>query len=452
MFKRRVYERLKHWKASDRRKPLIIRGARQVGKSTLVREFSSEYDHFIELNLERKEDAELFNIGNVTNIMEAILLRENLPGETKNLLLFIDEIQESPEAVQLLRYFHEDLPELHVICAGSLLEHAIGDIPSFPVGRVQQIVLHPFDFEEFLQAKGATLALELLNEIPFKATAHTVLLNLFHEYAIIGGMPEVIKTYINSGSVASTQEVYSEIWDTYKDDIEKYGKNNTEKKVLRHVIETAAHEKDRISFSGFGHSSYKNREVGEAFRSLDKTRLIQLVYPIINTTPPGEVDFTRKPRLQFLDTGLLNHVLGIQSQMMGLTDMNDFYRGRIVQHMVYQQLQAQSHSIDRRIHFWVREKSNSNAEVDLVYPHKQYLVPIEVKSGAKGRLRSLHQFLEKTNHPFAIRVLANKMLLEKNVKTPSGQSYTLLNLPYYLSTRIPQYIEWLSGKGESAVN
>jgi len=215
--------------------------------------------------------------------------------------------------------------------------------------------------------------------------------------------------------------------------------------VLRHVVETAAHEKDRISFSGFGNSNYKNREVGEALRSLDKARIIQLVYPTINLQPPQEIDFTRKPRLQFLDTGLLNYTLGAQSQLIGLSDMNDLYRGKIIQHIVYQQLQAQSNSVDYKLHFWVREKSNSNAEVDLVYQYNQLLIPIEVKSGPQGRLRSLHQFIERTNHHFAVRVLANKLSVER-AKTPTGKEYVLLNLPYYLSTRIPQYIEWFVKK------
>ena len=442
VFQRNLYKKLQEWRDSNRRKPLVISGARQVGKSTLVREFSKEYEHYIELNLERKKDLQLFELDNVKEIVEVVLLRQNIPIQNNSLLLFIDEIQESPKAIQFLRFFYEDLPELNVICAGSLLELVIKNIPSFPVGRIQQMVLHPFDFEEFLMAKGNNQVIKLFDNIPIKDSPHEVILKLFHEYLIIGGMPEVVKTYIETGSFATIHEVYEEIWDTYKDDIEKYGRNATDKKVLRHIIETAAHEKDRITFSRFGNSNYKNREVGEALRSLDKSRLIQLVYPTINVSPPQEIDFTRKPRLQFLDTGLLNYGLGIQSQMIGLKDMNDFYRGRIIQHMVYQQLQAQSYAVDNKLHFWVREKSNSNAEVDLIYQYNQYLIPIEVKSGSSGRLRSLHQFIEQTSHQFAIRLLANKLSIEK-IKTPQGKDYILLNLPYYLGTRIPQYASWL---------
>jgi predicted AAA+ superfamily ATPase len=443
IYQRKIYNKLQEWKISSRRKPLVLRGARQVGKSTLIREFSKEYECYIEMNLERKEDVQLFEIDNVKDIIEAALLRENISPSGKSLLLFIDEIQESPKAIQLLRFFYEDFPDLHVICAGSLLEHALKEISSFPVGRIQQLVLHPFDFEEFLMAKGNHQILKLFDDSPIKELAHDVIIKLFHEYVIVGGMPEVVKTYIESNTFTSIQEVYEEIWETYKDDVEKYGRNNTEKKILRHVIDTAAHEKDRITFSRFGNSNYKYREVGEALRSLDKSRLLQLVYPTINLEPPLEIDFTRKPRLQFLDTGLLNYALGVQSQMIGLTDMNDFYRGKIIQHVVYQQLQAQSNSVHNSLHFWVREKSNSNSEVDLIYQHQQFLIPIEVKSGAQGRLRSLHQFIERSNHHFAIRVLSNRLSVER-VKTPAGKAYILLNLPYYLSTRIPQYARWMT--------
>ncbi|TSA34889.1 MAG: DUF4143 domain-containing protein [Porphyromonadaceae bacterium] len=442
IFKRKIYQQLLDWKNSNRRKPIVLRGARQVGKSTIIREFGKEYNSFIELNLEKKQDLNLFEFNDVKTIIEATLARENVSINSDSLLLFIDEIQESPKAIELLRFFYEDFPNLHVICAGSLLEHVVKDITSFPVGRIQQLVLHPFDFEEFLWAKGKENIVELFEEVPIKEHFHEIIQNLFHEYVIIGGMPEVIKTYVETNTYSELGAVYQEIWQTYKDDVEKYGRNNTEKRVLRHIMETAAHEKDRITMAGFGNSNYKSREVGEALRSLDKSRLIQLVYPTISILPPQEIDFTRKPRLQFLDTGLLNNVLGIQSQLIGLNDLSDFYRGRIMQHIVFQQLQSQFTSLGSNLHFWVREKANSSSEVDLIYPHEQYLIPVEVKSGAHGRLRSLHQFMDRTNHHYAIRLLSNKLSVEK-VITPEGKPYTLLNLPHYLATRIPQYVKWL---------
>ena len=413
-----------------------------MGKSTLVREFSREYNAFIELNLERRDDRQLFEIDNLKLILEAMFLREKLTIKDESVLLFIDEIQESPKAIRLLRFFYEDYPDLHVICAGSLLEHVLKDISSFPVGRIQQLVLHPFDFEEFLEARGNDQIIRLLEEVPVREFPHHIILELFHQYTIIGGMPEVVKTYLETNTFTTLRDVYHEIWQTYKDDVEKYGQSEVEKKVLRHIMDTAAHEKDRITMSGFGNSNYKSREVGEALRSLDKARLIQLVYPTTSTQLPQEVDFRRKPRLQFLDTGILNYEMGIQSELIGLNDLSKFHRGRIVQHVVYQQIQSQNFTVGHRTHFWVREKANSSAEVDLIYPHKQFLIPVEIKSGPQGRLRSLHQYMERTNHHFAIRFLSNTLSVE-NVTTPSGQPYILLNLPFYLSTRISQYVDWL---------
>ncbi len=450
IFRRKIYQQLLDWKNSGRRKPLVLRGARQVGKSTVVREFAREYNAFIELNLERKQDLNLFELDDVKTILESILVRENISINEESLLLFIDEIQESPKAIKHLRFFYEDFPNLHVICAGSLLEHVVKDISSFPVGRIQQLVLHPFDFEEFLWARGKENIVGLLEEVPIREHYHEIIQSFFHEYAVIGGMPEVIKTFVETNTYSELGAVYQEIWQTYKDDVEKYGRNNTEKKVLRHIMETAAHEKDRITMAGFGNSNYKSREVGEALLSLDKSRLIQLVYPTISTQPPQDIDFTRKPRLQFLDTGLLNNVLGIQAQMIGLNDLSGFYRGRIMQHVVFQQLQSQFTSLGSNLHFWVREKVNSSSEVDLIYPHEQYLIPVEVKSGAQGRLRSLHQYMDRTNHSYAVRLLSNKLSIEK-VTTPEGKPYTLLNLPYYLATRIPQYVKWLVKKSEAFV-
>ena len=439
---RKLYGKLLDWKASERRKPLIIRGARQVGKSTLVRAFSKEYNYFIEINLERKEDLILFQLKSVKEVIEALLLRNDMALEHGSFLLFIDEIQESTEAIQMLRFFYEDYPELHLICAGSLLEFALEDIDSFPVGRVQQLVLHPFDFEEFLLAIGNKKAIEVLRNIPVENYACTILFKHFHQYVIIGGMPEIVANFTKKGTVGGLNEIYEEIWQSYRDDIEKYGSNRTQKNVLRHIIQTAAHEKDRITMGGFGHSNYRSREVGEALRALDKSRLIQLVYPVTSTEIPAEVDYSRKPRIQFIDTGLLNHALGIQAKLVGLEDFSDAYRGRIIQHAVYQQLQAQNSDPSHRLHFWVREKTNTSSEVDIIYQHVQYLIPVEVKSGPQGKLRSLHQFVERSDHGIALRLLANYFQKEE-VMTPGGKRFTLYNLPYFLGFRIPEYVDWI---------
>jgi len=254
-------------------------------------------------------------------------------------------------------------------------------------------------------------------------------------------MPEVVKRYGEEKNMINLGEIYASLWQSYRDDVEKYASNSTERMIIRHIIDTAPFEKDRISFAGFGNSIYRSREVGEALRSLDMARIIRIIYPSTSVEPPAIPNLSRKPRLQLVDTGLLNYSIGHQAEMIGLDDLNDFYRGKIIQHLVYQQLQAQNHSPLYKPVFWVREKANSNAEVDLLYQYKKYLIPIEIKSGGHGTLRSLHQFIEQSSHKFGVRLLANKFSVE-SVKTPKGIPYLLMNLPYYASSRIPQYVEW----------
>ena len=445
-FGRKAYRRLLNWKDNPARKPMIIRGARQVGKSTLVNQFAAEFRHFISLNMEKKAHQRFFeNLQDVRQIIEAVFLSTNTPKDSGPVLLFIDEIQESPRAIQMLRYFHEERSDIFVVAAGSLLEFALRDVVSFPVGRVEQMVLHPFDFEEFLMAIGHGAAVEALNQIPVAPHAHDTLLELFHTYAAIGGMPEIVKQYVTEQSMSNLQYTYESLWQGYKDDVVKYARNSTDRKVIQHVIYTAPHEKDRVVFEGFGQSNYRSREVGEALRSLDQARILQLIYPSNSTRPPIETDFRKRPRLQFLDTGLLNHAMQIQADMIGLEDMNALYKGRIVQHLVTQELMAQYDMPSYKPHFWVRENTNSQAEVDLLLGHQQYLIPVEVKSGESGTLRSLHQFMEACGHPFAIRLLANRFSVDQ-VQTAKGTPFLLMNLPYYLGTKIPEYTAYFTGE------
>ena len=439
--KRKSYHRLLGWKLSKDRKPLLLRGARQVGKTTLVRTFSKEFDNYIELNLERKKDVGLFLLDDVESILNAAYLLKGIKKDEKPTLLFIDEIQESPKAIQLLRYFHEDKPDLFVIAAGSLLEFALVEVPSFPVGRIEYLYLHPLNFQEYLGSINQKPALEVLNEIPIPEYAQNTLMDLFHTYTIIGGMPEIVKHHAGQNKMASLGKYYNRLWQAFKDDVEKYAKNDTEKRIIRHVINTAIYEKDRIKFEGFGKSKYKSREVGEALRALDLAKIFQLIYPSTSLAPPLVEDFKKRPRLQFLDTGMLNQILHLQGEMLPLKDLSDFYKGKIVQHLVCQELISIHEEVFYKPNFWVREEKDSQAEVDIVYQYGKYIIPIEVKSGKKGTLRSLHQFVERSNHPYAIRIYGGNYSVEES-KTPGGVPYLLMNLPYYLGTKILDYMDY----------
>ena len=443
-FKRYILHYLQEWKSHKNRKPLVLRGARQVGKTTLVEQFSKTYKHSILINLEKPEHRRYFeDFDDVNIIVESLFLSNNISsGETKNTLLFLDEIQESPKAIQLLRYFYEELPELHVIAAGSLLEFAMHRVKSFPVGRIEYLYMYPLNFQEYLLALDHKTALEQLNHIPVKPFAHKILLDLFNRYAIIGGMPEVIKTYILNQNISDLPRMYESVWGTYKNDVEKYTTNETERKVIKHIISTAHLYLDqRIKFQNFGNSNYRSREVGEAMRNLDEAKIIQLIYPTTDVEPPIKPDIKKSPRFQFLDTGLVNHALDIQAQMLGMQDLSTAFKGAVIPHLITQEIISLNTISSKKPNFWVREKRQATSEVDLVISHKGKVIPIEIKSGSTGSLKSLHQFMERTSHPYAIRMYAGEFSIEKT-KTPGGTPYILMNLPYYLGTKIPEYIDY----------
>jgi len=440
-FVRTLYDDLLEWKNSPKHKPLVLRGARQVGKTTLIRQFSHEFDNYVELNLERADDLSVFDSENVTDIFNKAQLLKGVAAKNGTTLLFIDEIQESPKAIGLLRYFYEDRPNLHVVAAGSLLEFAMEHVGNMPVGRVLYRYLHPLNFPEYLMAIDNAMAREALTTIPLPAYTHSVLLSLFNQYCIIGGMPEIVADHLLSQNTATLQQGYRNLWATYVEDLEKYSQNATERKVMGHILSTAHGYLERIKFEGFGNSSYRSREVGEAFRSLEKAKLIRLLYPTTALVPPIVPDRRKRPRLQFLDTGLLNHTLEIQGEMIGLQDLSDVHRGHIIQHVVYQELISIENTTDYQPNFWVREEKDSNSEVDAVYRNGPLVIPIEVKSGKQGRLRSLHQFVERSPHPYAVRMYGGELSVEQHT-TPGGTTYLLLNLPYFLTTQLPAYLAW----------
>ena len=444
IFERNLGKNLETWKKSSGRKPLILRGARQVGKTTLIKKFAKSYPYSILLNLEKPTDAAYFmNYHEAKSIVESLFLSRNISiasiGET---LLFIDEIQEVPNAIQMLRYFYEEFPDLNVIAAGSLLEFAMKKVKSFPVGRVEFRYMHPLNFIEYLRAIGHQGALDQMNRIPCESFAHTFLLGLFNQYAIVGGMPEVISIFLEKQSMTDLPKVYDSIWSTYRNDVEKYAANETERKVIKHIMATAHMYMDqRIKFQNFGQSNYRSREVGEAMRNLDTAKIIQLIYPTTDVEIPVKSDLRKSPRLQFLDTGLVNNELGIQPEMLSFADLSSSYKGAIVPHLITQELISLSCTNDKKPNFWVREKKQSTSEVDLVFTYRDMVIPIEIKSGSEGTLKSLHQFVEHSSHPYSIRMYAGEFNVIET-KTPDGTPYLLMNIPYYLGTKLPEYVTY----------
>lgn len=442
MFHRKKLTYLRYWAKKETRKPLVLRGARQVGKTSLVLLFSNDFDRFVHLNLEKPEHKALFqNIENTKQAIEGILFQSQKAIERQHkTLIFIDEIQESKEAFELLRFFYEDYPQLHVIVAGSLLETVLHKNVSFPVGRVEYLKIQPLTFEEFLIAKGEKNALKAINTFPTPKFAHQKLSELFYEYSIIGGMPEVVKTFAQNQDFVSLKSVYTSLIEAYEDDIEKYEPNQKKREVLRFLIKRVfEYAGQRITLNGFAKSNYGSREIGEAMKTLEKAMLIQLNYPTTQFQAPLTRSYSKSPKLQVLDTGLSNFQLGIQSQLLLNHNLEKVNNGITIEHLVGQQLLGIDELGFEIPHFWVREKKTSQAEVDFLHQFNGEIIPIEVKSGATGKLRSLHLFMELANLNKAVRFFGNYIHKEK-VETPSGYTYTLLSLPHYLAEKVNHYL------------
>jgi predicted AAA+ superfamily ATPase len=424
---------------------LILRGARQVGKTTVVRQFSDEFRHFIYLNLELPADRKPFeSFSDFDNLLQSIFFLNNktLP-ERGSTLVFIDEIQEVPEAVQMLRYFFEQAPDIPVIAAGSMLESLFDPQVSFPVGRVEYMVIHPVSFPEFLNAIGEQTAYEQMKVFPVKNFAHEKLLSLFRTYCLIGGMPEIVSHYAANKDLSALRSIYESLLVSYIDDVEKYAQSKSQTEHIRLAIRASfAEAGKRIKFQHFGHSSYKSREMGEALRALEKALLIHLVYPQTNAVLPLLPDQGKSPRLHVLDTGMMNFYAGLQQDILGTEDLYEVYQGKVIEHIVGQELLAKQFSALHGLTFWVKEKTTSSAEVDYLYRYKEKLVPIEVKSGSSGKLKSLAIFMDMTNHNLAVRVFAGALSIIP-ITTPGGKKVKLLNLPYYLISEIDQYLIWL---------
>jgi uncharacterized protein len=445
MFYRRLLEELEFWRKSPTRKPLVIRGARQVGKTTLVHEFGKQFRQYIHINLEQSKDAQLFGqFEDVQQLLTRIFLEKRQQKQhIKDTLLFIDEIQESPKVVNLLRYFKEEVPELAVIAAGSMLETLLGKNLTFPVGRVEYRVLRPFSFEEYLIALGEDQLLEEFRKTPIEKYAEPVLFDAFKTYALLGGMPEIIQHYSKHRDITALGPIYDSLISSYLQDAEKYARNDQQLQIIRFAIHQAIFKAGhRTTFQQFGNANYSSKAIGEVLRALEKTHLLHILFPVTSTSLPLEPDYKKTPRIQFLDTGLINYFAGLQKDILGTKDLSSVYQGKLIEHLVGQELLSfQSLSL-KKLHFWVRQKKQSDAEVDFIYPYASKLIPVEVKSGATGHLKSLHVFLDQSSIYFGIRFYAGNFQLDKLV-THTGKPFYLLNLPYFLAARIESYIDWL---------
>lgn len=411
-----------------------------MGKTTLVKIFAEEFDVFINLNLEEKVNADLFAMDvSFEDLLAGIYAKAGIKMENQRTLIFIDEIQNVPDAVKVLRYFYEKRPDLYVIAAGSLLESLVGNHISFPVGRVEYMALHPCTFTEFLGALGENILVEQIEQLEVPQSVHSYVMDLFKKYMIVGGLPEAVANYAKRKDWVSLNEIFNSLLSGYKDDIEKYAQRPKEQDILRYILNYGwGLAGQRFQFSKFCSSSYKSAEMGNAFRTLEKTLLLELVYPLISTSFPILPDLKRSPKLLWLDTGLVNYVAGMQESLLFTSDTDELWNGHIAEQVVGQELLGASFAFGVKRMFWVRDARNSQAEVDFVYKYKSHLIPVEVKTGDNSKLRSLHQYMDESQEVIALR-LWNGPLTSDLICLPSGKQYTLYNMPFYYAGQLETF-------------
>ena len=444
LFMRNILKDLDNWKNSTNRKPLIIRGARQTGKTVAVEMFAKSFTNFLNLNLERDAEKKIFEQSKtVEEATRAIELYKGKNLAKENTLLFIDEIQNSQNAIKLLRFFHETRPDLFVVCAGSLLEAVMmREGFSFPVGRVEFLYLHPATFDEFLIASGRDkvfrdLSKTTLNESP-SATLHTLASKAFNEYALVGGMPSIVADFVEKKSFQSIANLKEDLLTAIKDDVTKYSRI-AESKYLRHVIDYAPyHIGERITYEKFGNSAYRSREMKHAFELLEYAMIVQRVYGSYATELPIHPNFMVAPKILYLDAGLVVHKLGLTHEMIFAEDLNALFKGKLSEQLIGQTFLAQNRHRQAKPCFWYRNKPASTAETDYSYPFRNKILPVEVKSGKSGSLKSLHQFMIASPADIAIRFYSGELSSDKI--TTDGKRFTLLSVPFYLQWRIDDFL------------
>ncbi|MDI6731849.1 MAG: AAA family ATPase [Candidatus Margulisbacteria bacterium] len=451
MFNRKVINYLKQWKNRKKHKPLILRGARQVGKTSAVEIFAKEnFAQLININLENPEHGALFREPlSLQDFNQIIQLKFNQKIEEGKTLLFIDEIQNSVPLMRLLRFFYEEQPNLHVIAAGSLLEVKLHKASfSFPVGRVEYTYLHPLDFFEYLEAKGERILLDILRNIQTGSSVpqaiHDQSIKLFNEYMLIGGMPEAVKTFIETQDILAVNRVYNSLFTSFLDDVYKYAPDS-KVKYLIHVIENAPlFAGQTITYEHFANSAYRSREMGEAFDTLEKTMLVNRIVGSKETALPLVPKKKKAPKIIFIDIGMVNYKMGIREQLFNIKDLSSLYQGRIAEQVVGQNLLSLVHDQLVPVSYWYRDIPGSTAEVDYIIAHKGMIMPIEVKSGSSGRLRSLVEFTKRTGMKIAVRVYGG-VFREEAIKS-GNVSFKLISIPFYLLPRITELVDSLQSK------
>lgn len=450
-------EYLEKWLHKKSRKPLVIRGARQVGKSTLVRNFVATQNlNIFEVNLERHlKLTPLFDSFDLTNILSEI---ENICGKQgvlgKDAVLFLDEIQAIPSAIAALRYFYEDYPDLRVIAAGSLLEFVLSKHSfSMPVGRIEYLFMSPMSFEEFLAAKKEVFLLNYIKtydlDDTFSVTVHDKIISLLKDYFVVGGMPEAVQSYVDESTFEETAFVHTAIIETYIDDFAKYSKGQMLQTLQRVFNYVGGCPGIKTKYSNID-PDIRSRELKLAVGLLEKAKVVFPVYHSSSSGIPLSVGKKSKTyKLFFLDIGLMNKICGVPQISIEEIKRVDFInKGTISEQFIAQHLLGMgAYNETPKLFYWLRENTNNNAELDFVIQHNTRTMPIEVKAGAKGSLKSMHRFVYEKKLDLAVRFDLNLPSVQ-NIETKIVNStenenihYKLLSLPIYMVEQMKRLLE-----------
>ena len=414
---RSIDKTLEEWKESTTHKPLLLRGARQVGKSSAVRHLGTQFKYFAEVNFESAKSIATFFKGDldvklISSKISNYIQVPIIPGQT---LLFLDEIQACPEAIMALRFFKEDYPELHVIAAGSLLEFALQSLPTFGVGRIHSVFMYPMTFDEFLVAMdmGGLLAMrrEATATHPLDAPFHDKLVNLFRTYLMVGGMPEAVATWRETTDFLKCQQVHQDIILTYEDDFNKYGRR-VNPELLRLTLHGVCHQiGQKLTFSRIS-EGYRSAQIREALNLLT---LAGLVIPVVGTSANGvpldaESDEKRAKYL-FLDSGLLLAILHLNGQLghdlikliMTATPQDLINKGSITEMVAGLEISRYKSPVMRPRLFYWEKTGNSIAEIDYLSIRSMKVLPIEIKAGTQGGMKSLWIFMREKHLNNAVR-------------------------------------------------
>ncbi|MDD4190971.1 MAG: AAA family ATPase [Mangrovibacterium sp.] len=414
------------WKNAASHKPVLLRGARQVGKSSTVRELGKQFEYFAEVNFEKKENEAVKVIferssspHTLCNELSAFLGVPIVAGRT---LLFLDEIQKCIPAISSLRFFYEEMPDLHVVAAGSLLEFALEEVPSFGVGRISSKFMYPLSFDEFMRVMGFTALAEQLsvaspNE-PFSDVLHLKCKELFLNFLLIGGMPEVVSKFSQGGSFLDCQDILEELTHTFYDDFAKY-KTRIKTSLLREVFGSIIEQTgDKFTYS----KASSNAVHAQIKESVDLLERAGLVYPVTHTSANGlplSSETNRKHRKYLiLDTGLYQRYLKLDlGRILTVDNIFQVNKGALAELFAGLELRKSAPSgSTTELYYWQREKQGSNAEVDYVVQQGERIVPVEVKAGTKGSMQSMYSFLEEKKYAYGIRCSMENFGIFRNIR------------------------------------